>query len=67
VFGAAAHNNKVVASYCGAFQKMERIIKGSSRVLGHKLRLRNGKFVFLTYLHRGNIAEQVVAESLYLI
>jgi hypothetical protein len=44
VFGAAA---KVFASYSGAFQKMKRIIKGSSRMLGHELRLRNGKFVFL--------------------
>jgi hypothetical protein len=45
--GAAADNNKVFAYYSGAFQKMKRIIKGSSRMLGHELRLRNGKFVFL--------------------
>jgi hypothetical protein len=70
---------------------MERSINGSRRVLGHELRLRNGKFFsfhhdlvplflfsidhsitvtlspLLNYLHCGNIAEQMVAESLYLI
>jgi hypothetical protein len=93
VWSSAVDKNKVFPYYWGAFQKMKRIIKGSSRMLDHELRLlRNGKFVclfhrhlvplflfsiaysitvthtpLLNYPHRGNIAEQMMAESLYLI